>query len=132
MTISEGPVGVGPEKLLPDQCPPLRRMALAIRHSLLGLRTCYFRSLDLQTEPDTQISLKAKVDLTSPRPHGTLTAPEKSSWSPRVPWLWSNAVSITGEQLGPFVMGRKVDGQWEYRNMTSAEAREWQDVVQGY
>ncbi len=29
-------------------------------------------------------------------------------------------------------MGRKVDGQWEYRNMTSAEAREWQDVVQGY
>jgi hypothetical protein len=107
MTISEGPVGVGPEKLLPDHCPPLRRMALAIRHSLLGLRS-------------------------NPSARGTLTAREKSSWSPRVPWLWSNAVSITGEKLGPFVMGRKVDGQWEYRNMTGAEAREWQDVVQGY
>ena len=126
MTTFEPPVGLG----------PVRCIALAIRHSLLDIRAFCFRSLGMQTGPSTQISVEAGIDRTNPGSvhigDGTLPTFDKSQWSPRVPWPWSNAVSITGEPLGPFVMGRRIGGRWEYRNMTGAEARDWQDAMQSY
>jgi hypothetical protein len=55
---------------------------------------------------------------------------DRSNWSPRVPWPWSRGVD--GERLGDFVMGRKISGRWQYRNMTDDEARDWRDAVQSY
>jgi hypothetical protein len=33
--------------------------------------------------------------------------------------------SITGEKLGGYTMRRRVNGQWEYRNMTEGERAEY-------
>lgn len=68
MTISEAPIILGgPVRRKPDGRPPLRRLALAIRHALLDLRVAYFRSLGMTIGDDTQISLKARIDRTNPR-----------------------------------------------------------------
>lgn len=67
MTISEAPIVLGPVRRKPDRRPPLRRVAIAVRNALLDLRVVYFRSLGMQIGPDTQISLKARIDRTNPR-----------------------------------------------------------------
>lgn len=51
----------------PDRKPPIRRLALAVRHVLLDMRVAYFRRLGMTIGRDTQISLKARIDRTNPR-----------------------------------------------------------------
>jgi hypothetical protein len=54
----------------------------------------------------------------------------KSEWHPGGPWPWQrNVKTITGGELGRLTMCRRIDGQWQYRNMTDQEAENFQHLL---
>lgn len=67
------------QRRVPHRKNIVTRLILAVRQSLLSLRTAYLRhALGMHIHPDTQISLKARLDHTNPRgihiDEGTLVA----------------------------------------------------------
>jgi hypothetical protein len=48
-----------------------------------------------------------------------------TDWNPHVA---NNVPSISGEMISGCVMRRKVNGQWQYREMTDGELRSWNEA----
>lgn len=68
-----------PARRPPNRKNPLKRLALAARKAIILLRVTYLRQVvGMDIHPDTQISLKARLDSTNPRgmhiEQGTLVA----------------------------------------------------------